>query len=205
MVSLVREGDIVLGGAGRSYDGELTILSVGRLETEKNPLLLVDVVSQLARDDRRWRLRVCGDGPLADSLRERALARGVADRVELLGYVPLDGGLLELYRSSHVLLHVSWTEGLPQILYEAFAAGLPVVATAVGGIAEAVGDAALLVPPGDAPAAAGEIDRVAADRRLRERLTAAGRELARRSSLDGECRRLAAFLEAEVPRRPDRR
>ena len=61
------------------------------------------------------------------------------------------------------------------------------------------------MPPGDAPAAAGEIDRVAADRRLRERLTAAGRELARRSSLDGECRRLAAFLEAEVPRRPDRR
>src|SRR5205807_4811367 len=116
-----------------------------------------------------------------------------------------DGGLLDLYRSSHVLVHVSWTAGLPQILYEGFAAGLPVVATAVGGIADAVGDAALLVPPGDAAAAAGEIDRVAGDRRLRERLTAAGRELAQRSSLDGECRRLAAFLEAEVPRRPDRR
>ena len=45
---------------------------------------------------------------------------------------------------------MSWTEGLPQVLFEAFAAGTPVVATAVGGVPEAVGDAALLIPPGDA-------------------------------------------------------
>ena len=205
VVSLVRDGDIVAGDAGRSYGGELTLLSVGRLETEKNPLLLVDVIAALARGDARWRLRVCGEGPLAAALRDRAAALGVADRIELLGYVPVDGGLLDLYRSSHALLHVSWTEGLPQVLYEAFAAGLPVVATAVGGIADAVGEAALLVPPGDAGAAAGQVERLTHDERLRERLTAAGAELARRSSLDRECRRLAAFLRAEVPSRAGRR
>ena len=57
--------------------------------------------------------------------------------------MPLRDGLLALYRSAHVLLHVSWTEGLPQVLFEAFAAGLPVVATDVGGVAEAAGDGAL--------------------------------------------------------------
>ena len=73
----------------------------------------------------------------------------------MLGYVPIDGGLLDLYRSSHAFLHVSWTEGLPQTLFEAFASGLPVVATAVGGVPAAVGDAALLVEPGDAGPAGG--------------------------------------------------
>ena len=65
---------------------------------------------------------------------------GVADHADLLGYVPITDGLLDVYRSSHAFLHVSWTEGLPQTLFEAFAAGLPVVATAVGGVPDAVGD-----------------------------------------------------------------
>ena len=53
----------------------------------------------------------------------------MAERVDLRGYLPLDGGLLDLYRGADALLHVSWTEGVPQVLLEAFAAGLPVVAT----------------------------------------------------------------------------
>ena len=81
-------------------------------------------------------------------MEERLRELGVADHADLLGYVPIDGGLLDLYRSSHAFLHVSWTEGLPQTLFEAFASGLPVVATAVGGVPAAVGDAALLVEPG---------------------------------------------------------
>src|SRR5262249_54859450 len=56
---------------------------------------------------------------------------------ELLGYVPLDDGLLDVYRTSHVFLHVSWTEGLPQVLFEASAAGTPVVATDTGGVGAA--------------------------------------------------------------------
>ena len=49
--------------------------------------------------------------------------------------MPIDGGLLELYRNSHVFLHVSLDGGFPQVLVEAFASGLPAVATAVGGVA----------------------------------------------------------------------
>ena len=91
---------------------------------------------------------VCGEGDLRPALEQRIRELGVDDAVELRGYVPHDEGLAETYRKAHALAHVTWTEGLPQILYEAFAARLPVVATDVGGIREAVGDAALLVPAG---------------------------------------------------------
>ena len=110
--------------------------------------------------------------------------------------MPIDGGLLDLYRESHALLHVSWTEGLPQILFEAFAAGLPVVATAVGGVTEAAGDAALLIPPGDPEAAAEALERVAADAELREQLVRAGLERARAVTLEAESERLARFIAA---------
>src|SRR5439155_10368337 len=175
-VSLVREDQIAspAEAADRSYDGELVALSVGRLEREKNPLLLADVLARLRERDPRWRLVVAGEGPMEGELRERLRALGVEGAADVRGYVPIDGGLPELYRSSHAFLHISWTEGLPQVLFEAFAARLPVVATEVGGVPAAAGDAALLVPPGDAERPAGELARIAADPALRDRLAAAG-------------------------------
>ena len=197
-VSLISEADIVSASEAerRSYDGELRVLSVGRLESEKNPLLLADVLANLRARDPRWRLTVCGEGAMAGDVAERLRELGVADHADLRGYVPIDGGLLELYRGSHAFLHVSWTEGLPQVLFEAFAAGLPVVATAVGGVSEAVGDAGLLIPAGDSRAAASAISRIAADDALRRRLVRAGLEQARRHTIEAECRRVAEFIRA---------
>ena len=197
-VSLIAESDIAPPEtvASRSYDGELRALSVGRLEQEKNPLLLADVLAALPDP---WRLLICGEGPLADALESRLRALGVAERAELRGYVPIDGGLLDVYRSSHAFLHVSWTEGLPQVLFEAFAGRLPVVATDVGGVASATGEgeAALIIPPGDAHAAATALEQVAADPELRARLIDAGLERVRGRTLEAECRRVAAFLAGE--------
>jgi glycosyltransferase involved in cell wall biosynthesis len=190
-VSLVRSSDLPEEVPQRSYDGPLRALSVGRLEAEKNPLLLADVVGLLGPS---WSLVVCGEGPLEPDLRARCAELGVADRVTLAGYVPVDGGLLDLYRDSHALLHVSHTEGVPQILVEAFAQGLPVAATAVGGVAAAVGGSALLIPPGNARAAAAALDRIAAEPALRERLVSAGLAHARDHTLEAECARVAAFL-----------
>ena len=62
--------------------------------------------------------------------------------------MPVDDGLMDVYRTADVFLHVSWTEGLPQVLFEAWAAGVPVVATAVGGVPAAAGDAAVLIAAG---------------------------------------------------------
>ncbi len=201
VVSLVRDGDIEEGmrAAGRSYDGELNVLSVGRLDTEKNPLLLAQVLSALRVADPRWRLVVCGEGPLSGALAAEIDRLGLSDSADLRGYVPVQGGLLDLYRSSHAFLHVSLTEGMPQVLIEAFASGLPVVATAVGGVPEAAGDAALLIPPADAGAAVAALLAIAGDGDLRARLIAEGLGRARAQTLDVEVARVSEFIARPGP------
>jgi glycosyltransferase involved in cell wall biosynthesis len=195
-VSLVRAEDIVDDGhlRTRRYDGELQVLSVGRLDEEKNPLLLADAFAALHASNPRWRMVICGDGPLRDELVGRLNSLGVREAVQLRGYVPLREGLLALYRSSHVFLHVSLTEGFPQVLIEAFASGVPVVATAVGGVPAEVGDAAILIPPEDASQAVEAVKRITTDPELRERLIAAGLEKAREHTMEHELQHVAGFL-----------
>ena len=196
VVSLVTDQDIEKGlsAAGRSYDGELSVLSVGRLDTEKNPLLLARVLRALRDADPRWRLVVCGEGPLSCALAIELERLGLTEHAQLRGYVPVRGGLLDLYRASHAFLHVSLTEGMPQVLIEAFASGLPVVATAVGGVADAAGDAAILIPPADSGAATDALLAIAADSELRDRLTAEGFARARAQTLDAEVARVTEFI-----------
>jgi glycosyltransferase involved in cell wall biosynthesis len=175
-------------------DGALRLLSVGRLDPEKDPLLLADV---LAKADPRWRLIVCGEGSLESALRERLGELGVTDRAELVGYVPHDAGLADLYGSCHALVHISRTEGVPQVLFEAFAGGLPVVATDVGGIRGAVGDAALLFPAGDADEAAALLDGLVRDEGLRRGLVERGHTVAEAHTLDAETARVGRFILAQ--------
>lgn len=197
-VSLVRERDVLdPADDKRRYDGdELVMLSVGRLDPEKNPRLLADVLARAVAADARWRLEVCGDGSEADALARRAAELGVADRVRLRGHVPVDGGLWDFYRSAHALLHVSLTEGVPQVILEAFAARLPVVGTDVGGVGGLVSGNGLLVAPGDADAAAGALVRLARERALREGLVSSAQRLARAHTLAAESARVAEFLRA---------
>jgi glycosyltransferase involved in cell wall biosynthesis len=192
-VSMVDEEDIA---PARAAGPGFTVLSVGRLETEKNPVLLADILASLRERDPRWRLVVAGEGPLRGDLEERLASLGVADGADLLGYVPVDAGLHDLYRSADYFLHVSWTEGLPQVLFEAFAARLPIVATAVGGVPDAAGDAALLVPPGDAEAAAEALTRMSEDAALRSRLVESGVERVRRHTTTAEIQKVARFFGA---------
>lgn len=196
-VSLITEAEVAAAAdaPARDYSGELRILSVGRIDAEKNPLLLADVLSELNRGERRWRLAVCGEGDLEDALAARLAELGQSDRSELLGYVPFGEALRRKYLDSHILLHSSWTEGLPQVLFEAFAATLPVVAADVGGIRAAVGEAAMLVPPGDREATTRAVASVARDAPVRENLVAAGLAYARSRTSERELGRLAGFLD----------
>jgi glycosyltransferase involved in cell wall biosynthesis len=196
VISLVDEQDVTPReqALARPYDGRLTVLSVGRLDPEKNPLLLADAFAELRREDPRWRLVVAGDGSMREELAERLRERGVDEDAELVGFMSLDDGLRDIYRSSHVFLHVSWTEGVPQVLFESFAAGLPVVATAVGGVPDLAEGRSVLIPPGDVAAATEATRRVASDPELRRRLVEAGLDCVRQYSLDSEARRVAALL-----------
>lgn len=195
-VSLLAPSDLLAPAADRRrYDGEeLVMLSVGRLDPEKNPVLLADILARAVAHDRRWRLEVCGDGSLAGALQARAAALGVADRLRLRGHVPIDGGLWDIYRSAHALVHVSMTEGVPQVILEAFAARLPVVATDVGGVGQVVSGRGLVAPPQDPDAAAAALTRLVADPELRTRLVEAAQREAAEHTLPSECGRLAGFL-----------
>ena len=196
-VSLISESDIAPPDPDRaelSVAPALTALSVGRLDAEKNPVLLAEILHALRAKDPRWTLSVYGDGPMRGELEQHLRRLGIEQYVTLHGYVPLDDGLLRAYRESDVFLHVSLTEGLPQVLFEAFAARLPVVATAVGGVADAAGDAAILIPPDDVTAAVDALLSLAGDDELRAELVERGLELVRSRTIDRECGRVAEFL-----------
>jgi glycosyltransferase involved in cell wall biosynthesis len=195
--SLVAAADVVPSPPERDWSGEIGLFTVGRIDAEKNPLLVVEALAALERArPGGFRLRWAGVGPLADDVRRRAEELGVGDRIELLGYVPFGPQLLELYRSAHMLVHVSLTEGVPQVLVEALASGTPIVATDVGGVGAALegGRAGLLVPPADVQALTAAVLRLSGEAELRARLVARGLELARERTLEAEAGRVANFL-----------
>jgi glycosyltransferase involved in cell wall biosynthesis len=195
--SLVRAADVVPDPPDRDWRGTIELFTVGRIDAEKNPLLVVEAVAALERARPGvYRLRWAGVGPLADSVRRRADELGVGDRIELLGYIPFGPELLDLYRGAHALVHVSLTEGVPQVLVEALASGTPIVATDVGGVRAALEDgrAGLLVPPSNAEALAAAVLRLSDDEGLRSSLAARGLELARERTMEAEAERVASFL-----------
>jgi glycosyltransferase involved in cell wall biosynthesis len=197
MPSLVREADVVSEPPERDWTGVLDLLTVGRIDAEKNPLLLVEALADVERArPGRFRLRWAGVGPLADDVRRRADELGIGDRVELLGYVQFGPELLAEYLRAHVFLHVSLTEGVPHVLVEALSSGTPIVATDVGGVRAALdnGAAGLLVPPGDRAALTTALFQLVDDDLLRSRLVEHGLGLARERTLESESARVAAFL-----------
>lgn len=196
-VSLVPESELEHEPAARDLTGKVELLTIGRLEVEKNPLLVVELLAELERRaPGQFGLTWIGRGKLEDEVRRRAEVLGVDGLLTLNGYVPFGPPLLDLYRRADIFVHVSLTEGVPQVLVEALACGTPIVATAVGGVAQALagGKAGLLVPPGDAAALADAIDALVSDAQLRARIVAYGRMLVRDLTLESESARVANFI-----------
>lgn len=194
----LRDPDEALGR--RDYSGEIRVLSVGRLDSEKNPLLLIEILARLRSEDPRWHLEICGEGDLEADMRRRAEELGLEEAVTFHGYLPIDGGLAEAYDRAHLLLHVSWTEGLPQILLEAFAHCLPVVATDVGGIRESFQGLLRLVPAGEVEAPVEELRLLLSDAGRREEIVRLASEHMRNLTIEAETARIASFVAAEFGR-----
>ncbi len=196
-ISLIRARDVLAQPVDRDWSGAIRLLTVGRVDREKNPLLLVEAMAQLERrDPGRYSLTWVGTGPLEDAVRERAVELGVADRIDMLGFVAFGPRLLTLYREAHTFVHVSLTEGVPAVLIEALASGTPVVATDVGGVGEALdeGRAGELVPATDLDALVAAVVRVGEEAGRREQRVARGLELARERALDVQAAQVAAFV-----------
>jgi len=169
---------------------------VGRLTEQK---ALPVAVAAIARVPAA-RLVLVGDGPERDALERRAVQFGVADRVEFRGSVPRDEALRVLAGSRAAVLSSAW-ENLPHAAVEALSVGVPVVATAVGGVPEVVRDQenGLLVPPNDPDALAGALRRILEEDGLRDRLAASAKHSVAALSREGIYGRLEAIL-AEAAR-----
>jgi glycosyltransferase involved in cell wall biosynthesis len=148
---------------------------IGRLSREKGADLMLNAFSLC---DRSSRLSMIGDGPEREHLMEQAERLGIAERVTWHGAIAKAGTLLPAF-DAFVLS--SRTEGTPIVLFEAMHAGVPIVATTVGGVSDVVSsDQALLIPPEDASrlaSALGELatnpdSALARSRSARERLRA---------------------------------
>jgi glycosyltransferase involved in cell wall biosynthesis len=150
------------------------ILFLGRLSRQKRPDLAVQALAQL--DLAAAELHVANDGPERPAVERLAAQLGVADRVHFLGYRDDVPALL-----SHAacLLLTSDYEGASLTVLEAMAAGVPVVATRVGGVEEALEGAGVVVEPGDAAAVAAGLERVLGDSETAAQLGETGRQRAR--------------------------
>lgn len=194
-VTLVRERDVVTAPPERDWSGQLQLVTVGRLEREKNPLLLVEAFAELQRQSHgRYHLTWVGRGPLEPHVRDAARRLGVDHAIDVRGYVPFGPELYALYSGAHAFVHVSLTEGVPQVIVEALASGTPVVATDVGGVRGAFGDAVLLVPPRSRDALVEAVVRLAENPALRDDLVMRGLALARTLTLEVEAARVARIL-----------
>jgi glycosyltransferase involved in cell wall biosynthesis len=166
------------------------VLALGRLIPSKGVDVVIEAVSRLPDA----RLVVAGDGPARPALEALARRRGAG--VEFSGHVARER-LPEIFaRARCLVLAARAGEGFPNVLLEAMASGVPVIATPVAGVSDLVRDGAngLLVPPGDVGALRGAMERLLGDEALRARLSAAGRETAAGYAWDRVVPRLEAAL-----------
>ena len=144
------------------------VLAVGRLVPQKNFHLLLDAASGW-RGGEEPLLLIAGDGPEQGALRARIKSEKL--RVKLLGH---RNDVVELLAAADLVVIPSRWEARSLVAQEALRAGVPVVATAVGGVPELVGDAAVLVPSGDPAALAAAVSALLADGSRRAGLAVAG-------------------------------
>lgn len=187
---------VALESIGLPEDARV-LLWVGRLDPVKGLDLLIDAVPLVCKADPRAHLVLVGDGPLRATLERQIASRNLGSRVHLLG---ARNDVPALLRAADVFVFPSRTEGLPNALLEAMAAGLPIVTTDVPGCRDLVehGSTGLLVPFGDATSLASAILRVVTDSELADGLGASAAACATQNwSLDGMKRGyLAAYEEA---------
>jgi glycosyltransferase involved in cell wall biosynthesis len=159
-------------GAG---PGDVLIGSVGSLRDVKRQALLIDAFADVARTRPDVRLVIVGEGPMREPLERQIDRLGLASRIRLPGATV---EVRPLFDAFDVVAMSSLSEGLPNALIEAAAAGKPIVTTAAGGAVEVVieGVTGLVVPVEDRDALAGALARVATDAGLRERFGVAARE-----------------------------
>jgi glycosyltransferase involved in cell wall biosynthesis len=208
-IRLVHHGVEVRGASAvaesqepKADPGPPTILAAGRLIDKKGFDTLVAACAELKRRDVTFRCRIFGTGPMDGVLRQQVEREGLRDQIELPGWTAPGTLLDEMARAAVFAMpsRVSDSgdrDGIPNVVLEAMAAGLPVVATEVSGIPEAVEDrkTGLLVPQDSPSALADALATILSDATLRSSYGQAARiRISNEFTLDAATRRLAAVF-----------
>ena len=177
-------------------DDELLFVTVANLRPEKGYDVLLEAAQAIANCEPPIRVVAVGRGPLNDALRARHVELGLGDRFQFLGQ---RDDVMQILAGADAFVLPSRHEGLPVALMEATSVALPIVASRVGGIPQALEDEvdALLVPPGDPRLLARAMTRLASDPELRSRL---GQHAKLRSSMFdiGEANRVVGDIYVQV-------
>ena len=198
----VREKVAAIRAKARMPKGGTLVLSVSRFVPKNSIDTLISAMKFLPSS---FTLLLVGGGPLEKNLRGHARKEGVAERVVFAGRVPHEE-IPAYMHAADVFARTPISEGFGNVFAEAFAAGTPVVASAVGGILDFVKDeeTGLLVPPRDPRAAAEAIRRAAGDALLREKIIARARKAAAQrygwKRIAGEMERVFSRAAAEGAR-----
>ena len=176
---------------------EQVVLAVGRLSREKGHADLLRAMALLRQKGTacNFRMLIVGDGPERQNLVRLSGQLGISDAVVFAGH-QLD--VRPFYALATLLALPSHSEGSPNVVLEAMAAGIPIVATAVGGIVEILedGQTGLVVAAHDPPAMAGGVRCILEDENLRTRLASAAREHATTVyTPEAQCRGLIGIYE----------
>lgn len=176
------------------------VLAAGRLSPEKGFSVLVDAARTICEALPTAGVVIFGDGPLRGSLEARVAELGLTGRVVLPGF---RSDLDALIGAADVVVLPSFTEGLPNVALEASAAGVPVVATTVGGIPEVIsdGETGTLVPAGHPAALATAVIDLLRDPALRSSFGNAARQRMRELfSFEAQAQRYLHLFQQLVPR-----
>lgn len=147
-------------------------VTLGRFVEQKGHRYLLEALSSLVKDFPELHLLWCGDGPLQSELKLIAQKRGLEERIVFAGML---NDVVPALVSADLMIHPSVEEPFGIAVLEGMRAGLPIVASQVGGIPEVVGDCAILVASRDAKSLAEGIIRVLTDESLRVSLAKRGR------------------------------
>jgi len=180
--SLVAEDEVYRRNPTPMEDGKVRLLYIGRTAHEKGLGHLLAAVEALYKEDGLdVHLRVCGDGHALIDLKAESARRGLAGRVEFMGFVPKGVALDGILAESDVFVLPSLSEGVPKVLIEAMSYGLPIIATDVGGVPDIIkhGENGFLIKPGTAAEIATAVKMIARDGALREKLVDGGLRFAR--------------------------
>jgi glycosyltransferase involved in cell wall biosynthesis len=190
--------------AALGFDHGHTVAAVvARLEPQKGQDVVIEVADRLRARHPGLRWLLVGGGSAEAALRAEVARRGLADRVVFTGFRTDSADLL---RAADLSVLVSTKEGLSNTLLESLVAGLPVVASGVGGNAEVIAPGAgLLVPPRDADALAAAVEQIAADPAAAIHMGARGREHVRREFTVARMVEQTAALYDELLGLPGRR